>query len=157
MYSGVPDHQAIARTAIFGYTECRSGETNVLTHTATVKPIHRPTAQSRSTWTFRACLGPPVDTASAASAGFALGSSDVLHPQHEGMVADLGVELDPRGNIKVDQDKMTSVPGVFAAGDAARGQSLVVWAIAEGRDLAEGVDRFLMGSTSLRRSSEVAV
>jgi len=77
-----------------------------------------------------------------------------LHPQHEGMVADLGVELDHRGNIKVDQDKMTSVPGVFAAGDAARGQSLVVWAIAEGRDLAQGVDRYLMGRTSLPRSSE---
>ncbi|PKB63913.1 MAG: glutamate synthase [SAR202 cluster bacterium Io17-Chloro-G2] len=80
-----------------------------------------------------------------------------LHPQHEGMVADLGVELDPRGNIKVDQDKMTSVPGVFAAGDASRGQSLVVWAIAEGRDLAQGVDRYLMGRTSLPRSSEAVV
>lgn len=77
-----------------------------------------------------------------------------LHPQHEGMVTELGVELDPRGNIKVDQDKMTSVSGVFAAGDASRGQSLVVWAIAEGRDLAQGVDRYLMGRTSLPRSSE---
>ncbi len=77
-----------------------------------------------------------------------------LHPQHEGMISDLGVGLDPRGNIKVDQDKMSSVPGVFAAGDSARGQSLVVWAIAEGRDMAQGVDRYLMGRTNLPRSSE---
>ena len=77
-----------------------------------------------------------------------------LHPQHLGLVEELGMDLDLRGNIKVDQDKMTSVPGVFAAGDAARGQSLVVWAIAEGRDLAQGVDRYLMGSTSLPRSSQ---
>ena len=79
-----------------------------------------------------------------------------LHPQHSGLVEELGIELDPRGNIKVDQDKMTSVPGVFAAGDAARGQSLVVWAIAEGRDLAQGVDRYLMGRTSLPSSSQAA-
>lgn len=77
-----------------------------------------------------------------------------LHPQHEGMLTELGVELDPRGNVKVDQNKMTSIPGVFAAGDAARGQSLVVWAIAEGRDLAQGVDQYLMGSTNLTRSTQ---
>jgi glutamate synthase (NADPH/NADH) small chain len=72
-----------------------------------------------------------------------------LHPQHEGMVKDLGVELDPRGNVKTDTQKMTSVPGVFAAGDMARGQSLVVWAIAEGRQAAHGIDAYLMGQTSL--------
>jgi len=52
-------------------------------------------------------------------------------------------ELDPRGNVRTDADKMTSVPGVFAAGDCSRGQSLVVWAIKEGRAAAEGVDRYL--------------
>jgi glutamate synthase (NADPH) small chain len=52
-------------------------------------------------------------------------------------------ELDPRGNVRTDGDKMTSVPGVFAAGDCSRGQSLVVWAIREGRTAAEGVDRYL--------------
>ncbi len=52
-------------------------------------------------------------------------------------------ELDPRGNVRADADKMTTVPGVFAAGDCARGQSLVVWAIKEGRAAAEGVDRYL--------------
>jgi glutamate synthase (NADPH/NADH) small chain len=52
-------------------------------------------------------------------------------------------ELDPRGNVRTGPDKMTSVPGVFAAGDCSRGQSLVVWAIKEGREAAEGVDRYL--------------
>ncbi len=77
-----------------------------------------------------------------------------LHPQHEGMLTELGVDLAHNGTIKVDQNKMTSVPGVFAGGDAARGQSLVVWAIAEGRDLAQGVDQYLMGRTSLPRSTQ---
>ena len=72
-----------------------------------------------------------------------------LHPEHEGMLTDLGVELDARGNISVNRDKATSVPGIFAAGDMARGQSLVVWAIAEGRAAAHGIDKYLMGSTGL--------
>jgi glutamate synthase (NADPH/NADH) small chain len=61
-----------------------------------------------------------------------------------------GCELDPRGNVRAGDDRMTSVPGVFAAGDCVRGQSLVVWAIREGRMAAEGVDRYLMrGETVL--------
>ena len=72
-----------------------------------------------------------------------------LHPQHEGMVEQLGVELDARRNVKTNVDKMTSVPGVFAAGDMARGQSLVVWAIAEGRQAAHGIDKYLMGESDL--------
>ena len=75
-----------------------------------------------------------------------------IHPEHDGMVTDLGVELDGRGNIKLDENRMAGVPGVFAAGDAARGQSLVVWAIAEGRETAHHMDKYLMGSTSLPRS-----
>ena len=59
------------------------------------------------------------------------------------------VELDGRGNVRTDDRKVTSVPGVFAAGDMARGQSLVVWAIAEGRQAARGVDLFLMGRSIL--------
>jgi len=74
-----------------------------------------------------------------------------LHPEHKGMLADLGVELDARGNVKTNADRLTSVPGVFAAGDMARGQSLVVWAIAEGRQAAYGADKYLMGATSLPR------
>ena len=74
-----------------------------------------------------------------------------VHPEHQGMLAELGVELDARGNVRTDEDKMTSVPGVFAAGDMTRGQSLVVWAIAEGREAARGIDQHLMGKSSLPR------
>jgi glutamate synthase (NADPH/NADH) small chain len=61
----------------------------------------------------------------------------------------LGVAFDARGNVARDDDFMTNVPGVFVAGDMGRGQSLIVWAIAEGRACAAGVDRYLMGETSL--------
>ena len=72
-----------------------------------------------------------------------------LGPERDGMLKDLGVALDNRGNVKVDENKATSIPGVFAAGDMSRGQSLIVWAIAEGREAARGVDKYLMGSTVL--------
>jgi NADPH-dependent glutamate synthase beta subunit-like oxidoreductase len=66
------------------------------------------------------------------------------------ILADLGVERDPRSNAKADYGKYaTSVPGVFAAGDCRRGQSLIVWAINEGRGAARECDRFLMGETGL--------
>ena len=74
-----------------------------------------------------------------------------LHTEHGGLVTDLGVELDDRGNVKTDENKMTSVSNVFAAGDAVRGQSLIVWALAEGREAARGIDQHLMGKTSLPR------
>jgi glutamate synthase (NADPH/NADH) small chain len=75
-----------------------------------------------------------------------------VHPVHEGMLRALGLELDQRGNVKADTlDYRTSNPKVFAAGDMRRGQSLVVWAIREGRQTAHAVDKFLMGSTSLPR------
>lgn len=79
-----------------------------------------------------------------------------LHPERNGLVDALGVELDARGNVKTDANKMTSRPGVFAAGDASRGQSLVVWALAEGREAARGVDLYLMGETELPRSVSTA-
>jgi glutamate synthase (NADPH/NADH) small chain len=66
-----------------------------------------------------------------------------LGPERGGLLDELGVKLDARGNVEAGPDKRTSVPGVFAAGDMRRGQSLVVWAIAEGRQAAESVDRFL--------------
>jgi glutamate synthase (NADPH/NADH) small chain len=72
-----------------------------------------------------------------------------VHPEHEGVVEQLGVKLDRRGNVAIDPSFMSSVPGVFAAGDCERGQSLVVWAIADGRKAARGVDKFLMGRTEL--------
>ena len=74
-----------------------------------------------------------------------------LHPEHDGMLSQLGVGLDERGNVRTDENKMTTVPGVFAAGDMSRGQSLVVWALAEGREAARGIDLHLMGATSLPR------
>jgi glutamate synthase (NADPH/NADH) small chain len=70
-------------------------------------------------------------------------------PEKPGLLEDLGVKLDGRGNVSVDANKATSVSGVFAAGDMARGQSLIVWAIQEGRAAARGVDQFLMGETLL--------
>jgi glutamate synthase (NADPH/NADH) small chain len=80
-----------------------------------------------------------------------------LYPEKTGLVEQLGVELDARGNIKTDpQTKMTTAPGIFAAGDASRGQSLVVWALAEGREAARGVDLYLMGETILPRSVSTA-
>jgi glutamate synthase (NADPH/NADH) small chain len=72
-----------------------------------------------------------------------------LGPERDGLLAELGVKIDERGNVVADAAKRTSVPGVFAAGDMARGQSLIVWAIAEGRDAARGVDEYLMGETLL--------
>ncbi len=70
-------------------------------------------------------------------------------PVRSGLIEDLGVRLDARGNVATDDNYMSSVPGVFAAGDARRGQSLVVWAIAEGRKAAYGIDAFLTGVSSL--------
>ena len=66
-----------------------------------------------------------------------------LGPVRKGMIEQLGVALDARGNVAAGADYMTSVPGVFAAGDMRRGQSLVVWAIAEGRKAAESINRYL--------------
>jgi glutamate synthase (NADPH/NADH) small chain len=70
-------------------------------------------------------------------------------PEHGTWLERLGVELDERGNVRRDGTYMSSVPGVFVAGDMGRGQSLIVWAIAEGRACAAGVDRYLMGETTL--------
>jgi glutamate synthase (NADPH/NADH) small chain len=67
--------------------------------------------------------------------------------QRPGLLTDLGVEFDQRGNVGRDGSYATSVPGVFAAGDMGRGQSLIVWAIAEGRSAASAVDRYLCGDT----------
>jgi glutamate synthase (NADPH) small chain len=75
-----------------------------------------------------------------------------VSPAHEGMIQKLGVTLDKRGNVEANTLKyQTSIPKVFAAGDMRRGQSLVVWAIREGRQAARSVDEFLMGSTVLPR------
>ncbi len=72
-------------------------------------------------------------------------------PERGSWLEELGVALDERGNVQRDDEYMSTVPGVFVAGDMGRGQSLIVWAIAEGRACAAGVDNYLMGSTSLPR------
>ncbi len=75
-----------------------------------------------------------------------------VHPVHEGMIEELGVDKDPRGNVAANtNDYRTSIDKVFAAGDMRRGQSLVVWAIREGRQAARAVDEYLMGSSDLPR------
>jgi len=75
-----------------------------------------------------------------------------VHPVHEGMIETLKVDLDARGNVKADTESYrTSLEKVFACGDMRRGQSLVVWAIREGRQTAHSIDKFLMGSTTLPR------
>lgn len=73
-----------------------------------------------------------------------------LYPQKEGLLEKLGVELDNRGNVKAEEGKyQTNIAKIFAAGDMRRGQSLVVWAISEGREAARKVDEYLMGSSRL--------
>ena len=72
-----------------------------------------------------------------------------VHPEHKGIVSELGLELDQRGNVKTGPDYMTLQKGVFSAGDMRRGQSLIVWAISEGRRAAHHIDKYLMGVSSL--------
>ena len=79
-----------------------------------------------------------------------------LGPVKSGMVEQLGVKLDVRGNVATDAEYMSSVQGVFAAGDMRRGQSLVVWAIAEGRNAAEAVDRYLSAEGAHRVAASSA-
>jgi glutamate synthase (NADPH/NADH) small chain len=72
-----------------------------------------------------------------------------LHAEHKGLVTDLNLELTEQGNIKTDENFMTSEKGVFSAGDMHRGQSLIVWAISEGRKAAQHIDKYLMGKSNL--------
>jgi glutamate synthase (NADPH/NADH) small chain len=73
-----------------------------------------------------------------------------LHPQHEGLLSQLDVELDERGNVKAGEKEFhTNISKIFTAGDMRRGQSLVVWAISEGRECARKVDEYLMGYSLL--------
>ena len=74
-----------------------------------------------------------------------------IHPEHSGILLDLKLEFDERGNVKTNSEYKTNVDKVFAAGDIRRGQSLIVWAIAEGRKAAHYIDKFLMGTSNLPR------
>ncbi|HUI54603.1 MAG TPA: glutamate synthase subunit beta [Bryobacteraceae bacterium] len=95
-----------------------------------------------------ASLKPIPGTEFVIDADLVLLAMGFLGPAKTGMIEQLGLALDPRGNIATDADHRTSVPGVFAAGDMRRGQSLVVWAIAEGRRAAHSIDRYLVEGTS---------
>jgi glutamate synthase (NADPH/NADH) small chain len=101
-------------------------------------------------------VGPPPKFEPVSGTEFTLDADLVLlamgflGPVRNGMIETLGVKLDARGNVETDANYMTSVPGIFAGGDMRRGQSLVVWAITEGRQAARGIDKFLMGETHLR-------
>ncbi|MBI3794709.1 MAG: glutamate synthase subunit beta [Nitrospinae bacterium] len=77
-----------------------------------------------------------------------------LHTNPKGVVGELGLQIDARGNVQTDGGYQTNVPGVFAAGDARRGQSLIVWAISEGRECARAVDVYLSGSTRLESKNQ---
>lgn len=78
-----------------------------------------------------------------------------VHPQHEGLISDLAVELDERGNVRAsERTYQTNIQKIFTAGDMRRGQSLVVWAISEGRECARKVDEFLMGHSVLETKDE---
>jgi glutamate synthase (NADPH/NADH) small chain len=82
-------------------------------------------------------------------------SMGFLHPQHKGIIDNLDIEKDERGNVKAtEKNYQTSLPKVFAAGDVRRGQSLVVWAISEGRECARKVDEFLMGHSLLEQKDQ---
>ncbi len=100
-------------------------------------------------------VGPPPEFAPVEGSAFTIDADLVLiamgftGPRKSGLLDELGVALDARGNVSTDESYMTSVPGAFAAGDMRRGQSLVVWAIAEGRMAALGVDRYLRGAAMM--------
>jgi glutamate synthase (NADPH/NADH) small chain len=100
-------------------------------------------------------VGPPPSFAAVAGSEFTIEADLVLlalgflSPVHNGMIEQLGVKLDGRGNVATDENYATSVDGVFAAGDMRRGQSLVVWAIAEGRKAAAAIDRYLAAKPEL--------
>jgi glutamate synthase (NADPH) small chain len=112
-------------------------------------------AQGRVTKLHGVRVGPPPKFEAMPGSEFEMDVDLVLlamgftGPVRGGLLDELGVALDARGNVAADERYMSSEPGVFAAGDTRRGQSLVVWAIAEGRKAAKGIDEFLMGTSKL--------
>jgi glutamate synthase (NADPH/NADH) small chain len=97
----------------------------------------------------RVSFAPVPGTERTMPADLVLLAMGFVGPEKGGLLSDLGVTLTDRGNVWADEHWMTSVPGVFTAGDMQRGQSLIVWAIAEGRSAARGIDAYLMGHSDL--------
>jgi glutamate synthase (NADPH) small chain len=113
-------------------------------HDGAVKKLHCARADAK--------FAPIPGTEFEIDAELVLLAMGFVHPVHEGLVKTLGLALDQRGNVAAKTDDYrTSIDKVFAAGDIRRGQSLVVWAIREGRQAAHAVDKYLMGATSLPR------
>ena len=126
-------------------TQSVTGKDGVITHLNAVTVEWK---QEGGQWK----MSEKPDGAFSLDADLVLLAMGFVHPVHEGLLKDMGVELDSRGQIKAnDKQYSTSVDKVFAAGDGRRGQSLVVWAIREGRQVARAVDEFLMGSSELPR------
>ncbi|MEK7413243.1 MAG: glutamate synthase subunit beta, partial [Planctomycetota bacterium] len=125
-------HYGLATKAFFGANGKVTGLQTIDLDWSTGKPVEKP--GSERTW----------------EADLVLLAMGFLGPRRAGLLEQAGVAVDERGNVKTDaRTRQTSVPGVFAAGDARRGQSLVVWAISEGREVARAVDEYLIGQPSL--------
>ncbi len=126
-------------------TQSVTGKDGVITHLNAVEVEWK---QEAGQWK----MSDKEGSAFALDADLVLLAMGFVHPVHEGLLKQLGVELDGRGQIKATEKQYsTSINKVFAAGDGRRGQSLVVWAIREGRQAARAVDEFLMGSSELPR------
>jgi glutamate synthase (NADPH/NADH) small chain len=111
--------------------------------------LHAVTVERRSLEGGRVTFEPVEDSEVQMDVDLVLLAMGFTGPEQGGLLADLGVRLTDRGNVWADERWMTSVPGVFVAGDMQRGQSLIVWAIAEGRSAALGLDAWLMGASDL--------
>ena len=111
----------------------------------TLHAVHAEGVQNNGRLTFEPVAGTEFEL----KADLVLLAMGFLGPERDGMLDQLGVRITDRGNVWRDENWMTSVPGVFTAGDMQRGQSLIVWAMAEGRSAARGVDTFLMGRSDL--------
>jgi glutamate synthase (NADPH/NADH) small chain len=114
----------------------------------TVKKLHGKqveTAASNGRMTFTPVPGSEFEL----NADLVLLAMGFVGPERHGLLDELGVKMTDRGTVARDDNWMTSVPSVFTAGDMQRGQSLIVWAIAEGRSCARGVDSYLMGASDL--------
>ncbi len=126
-------------------TKSVTGKDGVITHLNAVEVEWK---QEGGQWK----MSEKPDSAFTLEADLVLLAMGFVHPVHEGLLKELGVELDGRGQIKANEKQYsTSVDKVFAAGDGRRGQSLVVWAIREGRQAARAVDEYLMGASELPR------
>ena len=148
-----PNWPNIFRTSS-AHEEGGDREYSVLTKSFTgengkVKQLHAVHVEFVDDGSGRKAMKEVPDSAFTLEADLVLLAMGFLGPERKGMLDQLGVAINERGNVTTDAEKKTSVPGIFAAGDMSRGQSLVVWAIREGRQAARFIDQYLMGSTVL--------